>query len=76
MDEISRLHTLIRQQGEELQRRDLLIRELDKERADWEREAKKYCAKLGEIRILMDGKSDPESRLPIAIDKAFKMMGS
>lgn len=49
-EEITRLHTLIKQQGEELQRRDLLIKELDKERDFWERAAKKWCIELGKIR--------------------------
>lgn len=50
-EEISRLHTLIEQQGRELNRRDELIRKLDEERDYWELEAKRYCAALGEQKI-------------------------
>jgi len=50
-DEITRLHTLIEQQGKELNRRDQLIRELDEKCDYWEREAKKYCAVLGGQKI-------------------------
>ena len=32
--------------------------ELKKERDYWEREAKKWCAKLGEIRIMAEGGMD------------------
>ena len=52
-DEITRLHNLIEQQGQELIRRDELIRKLDEKCNYWEREAKKAVAKLGEIQILM-----------------------
>lgn len=50
-EEISRLHTLIEQQGTELNRRDELIRKIDEERDYWELEAKRYCGVLGEQKI-------------------------
>lgn len=50
-EEITKLHTLIEQQGKELNRRDQLIRELDEKCDYWELEAKKYCAVLGEQKI-------------------------
>ena len=49
-DEIHRLHTLVEQQGKELNRRDELIRKLDKNCDYWEREAKKWCSQLSELR--------------------------
>ncbi len=50
-EEISRLLTLIEQQGTELNRRDELIRKIDAERDYWELEAKRYCGVLGEQKI-------------------------
>ncbi|MDU6263752.1 MAG: hypothetical protein E6600_04550 [Anaerocolumna aminovalerica] len=55
-EEISRLHTLIEQQGTELNRRDELIRKLDEERDYWEREAISDKSKLGLLRLWFGNK--------------------
>src|SRR5690606_23471530 len=41
-------------QIEQLKDNELTIKELKQERDFWEREAKKYCSQLGEIRILAE----------------------
>lgn len=55
-EEISRLHTLIEQQGRELNRRDELIRKLGEERDYWEREAISDKSKLGLLRLWFGNK--------------------
>lgn len=49
-EEVSRLYTLIEQQGKELNRRDELIRKIDEDRVYWELEAKKWADKLANLR--------------------------